>query len=70
MALTAAEISALIIAEDAVVYNTGETTALSLTCCSVSINGVVAASMFIFWDHCITFGQEVRIILLRLRQLF
>jgi len=44
MALTPAEIPALIIAEDAVIYN------------------AVAASMFIFWDHCITFSQEVDLI--------
>lgn len=44
MALTAAEIPGLIIAEDAIIYNT------------------VAASMFIFWEHCITFREEVDLI--------
>ncbi|KAF8529366.1 hypothetical protein JB92DRAFT_2861729 [Gautieria morchelliformis] len=44
MALAAADIPALITAEDAIIYNT------------------LAASMFIFWEHCITFNEEVDLI--------
>jgi len=44
MSLPTSDIPALIMIEDAQIYN------------------AVAASMFIFWDHCITFGQEVNLI--------
>jgi len=44
MSLTPAQIPGLIIAEEAIIYNT------------------VAASMFIFWEHCITFNEEVDLI--------
>ena len=53
-------IPALLISEDTLSYNAGVHPLVSAVLYRSSVqSSPVAATMFIFWDHCITFGQEV-----------
>ena len=61
MAIPPCEVHEPIITEDSFIYNTGAASLglhMCLAIASKLIRYSVVASMFILWDHCITFGQE------------
>ena len=58
MAISPSAVPALVTLEDSTIYNAG-VHALVSTSIDAQFSPPVAASMFTFWDHSITFGQEV-----------